>query len=162
MAGRARPVGVKDGDGWTHCALGHRHWGMYGAAGLLLVAPGPLVLLQHRAAWSHHGDTWGIPGGARGSAETARQAALREAGEETGLVPDDLAVEREVVDDHGGWAYTTVLARADRPLPVCPQDGESIALEWVPLQDVALRVLHPGFAAGWPRHLADLAGLAGP
>jgi len=147
---------VRPGDGWTQCALGHRHWGLYGAAGLLVLAPGPLVLLQHRAAWSHHGDTWGIPGGARGPGETARQAALREAAEETGLGAADLVVEREIIDDHGGWAYTTVLARATSTLPVHPHDGESIALEWVPLQDVAARVLHPGFAAGWPGHLAEL------
>ncbi len=147
---------MKDGDGWTTCALGHRHWGVYGAAGLLVVAPGPLVLLQHRAAWSHHGDTWGIPGGARGSAETARQAALREALEETGLAEAQLVVDREVVDDHGGWAYTTVLARTGSALPVRPHDTESIALEWVALTAVADRVLHPGFAVGWPGHLADL------
>jgi 8-oxo-dGTP diphosphatase len=49
--------------------------------GLLVVAPAddegeaPYVLLQHRAVWSHDGDTWGVPGGARGRAETAEQAA---------------------------------------------------------------------------------------
>ncbi len=148
---------MKDGDGWVRCAAGHRHWGLHGAAGLIVVAPGPLVLLQHRAAWSHHGDTWGIPGGARGSTETAVQAALREAQEEAGLQPGDLEVLDEVVDDHGGWAYTTVRARARVAVPVRPHDHESIALEWVPLGDVSARVLHPGFAVGWPGHLADLA-----
>lgn len=161
-AGRGQPApgSPRDGDGWTQCALGHRHWGRYGAAGLLLVAPGPFVLLQHRSAWSHHGDTWGIPGGARGSAETARQAALREAAEETGLSALDLEVEGEQVDDHGGWDYTTVLATAAVRLPVHPHDGESIALEWVPLADVAERPLHPGFAAGWLGHLQRLEGSA--
>ena len=147
----------RDGDGWTECALGHRHWGRYGAAGLLVVAPGPYVLLQHRATWSHHGDTWGIPGGARGSAETARQAALREAAEETGIAAADLVVEGEWVDDHGGWAYTTVHAAIGSRLPLQPTDAESIALEWVPLEEVAARVLHPGFAQGWPTHLDTLA-----
>ncbi|HEU0104278.1 MAG TPA: NUDIX hydrolase [Mycobacteriales bacterium] len=147
----------RDGDGWTVCELGHRHWGLHGAAGLLVVAPGPYVLLQHRATWSHHGDTWGIPGGARGSAESAQDAALREAAEETGLRALDLVVRGERVDDHGGWAYTTVLAQAAARLPVHPHDGESIALEWVALGEVAGRVLHPGFAAGWPRHLDELA-----
>ncbi len=147
---------MRDGDGWLHCSLGHRHWGLYGAAGLLVVAPGPLVLLQHRATWSHHGDTWGIPGGARGSTESARQAALREAAEETGVQAAALVVSGEVVDDHGGWAYTTVVARAPSALPVRPMDGESIALDWVPPAEVAARVLHPGFAAGWPAHLAAL------
>ena len=151
---------MADGDGWTRCAQGHRHWGLYGAAGLLLVAPGPdgtaQVLLQHRAVWSHHGGTWGIPGGARAGGETAVQAALREAAEETGVAPGQVRVLDEIVDDHGGWAYTTVRAAADRPLDVRPLDGESLELAWVPVGEVADRLLHPGFAAGWDAHLAAL------
>ena len=149
--------GMADGDGWVRCALGHRHWGLYGAAGLLLVAPGPLVLLQHRAQWSHHGGTWGIPGGARARTETAQQAALREALEEAGVAGADVQVDGEVVDDHGGWSYTTVLASAPGPLAVAPLDGESLALAWVPAAQVAHHPLHPGFAAGWPGHLAALS-----
>ena len=158
MAAGVGPDSTRDGDGWTQCALGHRHWGRFGAAGLLLVAPGPLVLLQHRAPWSHHGGTWGIPGGARGSRESARAAALREAVEETGLTPGDVTVSGEVLDDHGAWSYTTVLARAGRPLAVLPLDGESLALEWVPVAQVAGRALHPGFASTWPRHAATVDG----
>ena len=45
-AGRVIPRG--DGDGWARCARGHRHWGVFGAAGLLLWHDGA-VLLQHRA-----------------------------------------------------------------------------------------------------------------
>ena len=30
----------RDGNGWVRCALGHRHWGRHGAAGLLAYAPG--------------------------------------------------------------------------------------------------------------------------
>ncbi len=144
-----------DGNGWVRCEHGHRHWGRFGASGLLLVSKGR-VLLQHRAAWSHHGDTWGIPGGARDSGETAVQAALREAQEETGLDPSLVKVRREAVDDHGGWSYTTVVGRAPGLLAVQPLDGESIALEWVPLAEVDDRELHPGFARTWPTHLAAL------
>ena len=75
------PDGRGDGDGWVTCDLGHRHWGLYGAAGLLLHRPtatGDEVLLQHRATWSHHGGTWGLLGGARHSDESAVEAALRE------------------------------------------------------------------------------------
>ena len=146
----------RDGDGWTTCGLGHRHWGLHGAAGLLVTAPGPLVLLQHRATWSHHGGTWGIPGGARGSRETAVQAALREAGEETGLRAGDLRVQGEVRDDHGGWSYTTVLADADGPLPVEALDGESLELRWLSLAEIGALLLHPGFAASWPGLQAGL------
>lgn len=145
-----------DGDGWTQCAAGHRHWGVHGAAGLLLAAPGPLVLLQHRAAWSHHGDTWGVPGGARGSRETAAQAALREASEETGLEAGLVTVVGELVDDHGGWAYTTVLATAPEPLDVHALDRESTDVRWVAVADVDGYPLHPGFGATWPKLRARL------
>lgn len=141
---------MRDGDGWTQCGLGHRHWGVYGAAGLLVVAPGPAVLLQHRAFWSHHGDTWGVPGGARGSAETAVQTALREAFEETGLAEDGVSVVDELVDDHGGWTYTTVVARAAEELPVHSLDRESTDVRWVSVPSVDELPLHPGFAGTWP------------
>ncbi|MCW2599398.1 MAG: hypothetical protein JWM02_1227 [Frankiales bacterium] len=141
---------MRDGDGWTRCALGHRHWGVYGAAGLLLVAPGPAVLLQHRAYWSHHGDTWGVPGGARGSQETAVETALREAVEETGLDTATVDVVGELVDDHGGWTYTTVLGRAAAELPVHALDQESTDVRWVPVDGVLSLPLHPGFAGTWP------------
>jgi 8-oxo-dGTP pyrophosphatase MutT (NUDIX family) len=141
---------VRDGDGWTQCALGHRHWGRYGASGLLVAAPGPTVLLQHRAFWSHHGDTWGVPGGARGSTETAVETALREAFEETGLSDDGVEVVDELVDDHGGWTYTTVLARAGTELPVHALDQESTDVRWVMLPEVEALPLHPGFAGTWP------------
>jgi 8-oxo-dGTP diphosphatase len=119
---------VRDGDGWTQCALGHRHWGRYGAAGLLVVTVGtPYVLLQHRAPWSDGGDTWGVPGGARGSTETVREAAERETVEETGLDVRLLTPVAEHVADHVTWSYTTVVATAPERLPVVAE-GESIAL----------------------------------
>jgi 8-oxo-dGTP pyrophosphatase MutT (NUDIX family) len=149
---------ARDGDGWTRCARGHDHWGLFGAAGLLLSAPGEdgrvRVLLQHRAAYSHHGDTWGVPGGARGAAETAVQAAVREAAEETGLDPREVSPTGSYVDDHGGWAYTTVLAQAPRLLEVHAEDRESTAVAWVPVEEVEDRLLHPGFARSWPQVLA--------
>jgi 8-oxo-dGTP pyrophosphatase MutT (NUDIX family) len=147
---------MRDGDGWTQCELGHRHWGVFGAAGLLVVAPGPAVLLQHRAFWSHHGDTWGVPGGARDSRESAVQTALREAREETGLEEVGLEVLSELVDDHGGWTYTTVLARAAVELPVHSLDRESTDVRWVQLGDVEALPLHPGFAGTWPVLRAQL------
>lgn len=141
---------MRDGDGWIRCDLGHRHWGVYGAAGLLLVVPGPAVLLQHRAFWSHHGDTWGVPGGARGSSESAVETALREATEETGLDTALLTVLGELLDDHGGWSYTTVLASAEQELPVHALDRESTDVRWVHVDGVLGLPLHPGFAGTWP------------
>ncbi len=142
----------RDGNGWVECAQGHTHWGMFGAAGLMLHAVDDAgvvrVLLQHRAAWSHHGDTWGLPGGARDSHEDVATAAVREAVEEAALDPALLRTRHTFVDDHGGWAYTTV--RADTAVPlVTTANRESVALEWVPVHEVTERRLHPGFAATW-------------
>lgn len=145
-----------DGDGWTRCRDGQRRWGRFGAAGLLLRAPDterrPLVLMQHRAAWTHHGDLWGMPAGARDSGETARRTALREAAEEAAVDPNRVRVRGELVEHPGGdaWSFTTVVADALTPLPVRP-DQESAELAWVPEPEVAALELHPAFATGWPR-----------
>lgn len=144
-----------DGNGWVRCDLGHRHWGRYGAAGLLIADRGgnrggePLVLLQHRAAWTADGDTWGIPGGARDSHESPAQAALREAREETGIEADRVRVGAELVDDHGSWSYTTVFAELLAPVRLVPQE-ESAELRWVAVSRVVELGLHPGFAKTWP------------
>jgi 8-oxo-dGTP pyrophosphatase MutT (NUDIX family) len=143
-----------DGDGWVECAQGHRHWGLFGAAGLLLRRPGAgghdEVLLQHRATWSHHGGTWGLLGGARQSDESVVAAALREAGEEGGLSPDGLDVHGRYDEEHGGWGYATVLATAPTSARARATGGESIDVAWVPVPEVAQRPLHPGFAGAWP------------
>jgi 8-oxo-dGTP diphosphatase len=142
-----------DGNGWVRCDLGHRHWGRYGAAGLLVAdrrrAGELLVLLQHRAAWTASGDTWGIPGGARDSHENPAEGALREACEETGIPSSAVRVGGELVDDHGGWSYTTVLAELLAPVRLVRQE-ESAELRWVPVSAVTALDLHPGFAGTWP------------
>jgi len=137
-----------DGDGWTYCAQGHKHWGIYGAAGLLLWHD-DRVLLQHRALWSHHGGTWGILGGARNSGETAVHTAAREAAEEAGFGPERYEVVGEHVDDHGGWSYTTVLADLVADVVLVAQ-AESQELRWVRSSAVDALPLHPGFAKTWP------------
>ena len=140
---------MTDGDGWLVCSLGHKHWGRFGAAGLLAVAPGPYVLLQHRAPWSHGGDTWGVPGGARTSTETAEQAARRETAEETRLDLSGLELVDRHVADHGAWSYTTFVGTVPDRLPVVPE-RESVDLRWVHVDEVTELPLHPAFAEAWP------------
>jgi 8-oxo-dGTP diphosphatase len=108
------------------------------------------VLLQHRAVWSHHGDTWGVPGGARHENESALAAALREAEEEAGVPADLVRVSFSTVVDLGFWSYTTVVVDAVEFFEPVIGDTESISLRWVRTADVDRLPLHPGFAASWP------------
>ncbi|MCW4351833.1 NUDIX hydrolase [Hoyosella sp. YIM 151337] len=162
-----------DGDGWVVGSDGARRWGKHGAAGLLLRAPGAgggsVVLLQHRAHWSHQGGTWALPGGARDSHETEVTAAIREAGEEAGIEPDRIRVRAAVTTAGGvsGWTYTTVVADADTELETIA-NGESLDLKWVPESEVAGFPLHTGLAASWPtlearplRLIVDTANVVG-
>ena len=148
------PSTANDGNGWVDCDCGQRHWGRHGAAGLLLVRPssrGAEVLLQLRAAWTHQGSTWGLPGGARDSHETTSQAARREAAEETGVDPAPVVDVGEHRVDHGTWSYTYVVATAPPHTRAHAANRESDAVEWVPVDDVSSRVLHPALAQEWDR-----------
>jgi 8-oxo-dGTP pyrophosphatase MutT (NUDIX family) len=139
-----------DGDGWVECDCGRRHWGRYGAAGLMLVSRDRYVLLQHRAAWSHQGGTWSLPGGARSSTETALETAVREAAEEAAVDPNAITPAHSWIDDHGSWSYTTVVAHVDGRIEARPADPESVEIRWVDLDEVTSRPLHPAFATAWP------------
>ncbi|TFC92529.1 NUDIX domain-containing protein [Cryobacterium sp. TMT3-29-2] len=147
-----------NGDRWVYGPDGRKFWGLYGAAGLLVHHEEFGVLLQHRALWSHEGDTWGLPGGARHQHESALEAALREAGEEAGVPPDLVSVWFSSVLDLGFWSYTTVVVRATERFEPVISDQESIALRWVPTHQVDALPLHPGFAASWPALRARLGG----
>ncbi len=162
-----------DGDGWTRCELDHKHWGLHGAAGLLIhramkgggaregggtgarEGAGTEVLLQHRAEWSHHGGTWGLLGGARHSDEDAIQASLREAAEESGLEPSGLRVDGVYVDDHGGWSYSTVIAEATGDVTTAALNEETVAVAWWRVEEVG-----GGLSVGGPGGVgtADRAG----
>jgi 8-oxo-dGTP diphosphatase len=155
---RVGAMANRDGNGWQGCGQGHRHWGRYGAAGLLVSAPGQdragakqtCVLLQRRSSWGSYGGTWGPPGGAQDSHESVVAAALREAEEECAVPAGAVRVLGIFRDDHGGWSYHTVIATASKPFPVRAMGSETSKVAWVPAEDVAALDLHPGFAQWWP------------
>ena len=138
------------GDAWVEGPDGTKYWGRFGAAGLLVLHPPRGVLLQLRAEWSHSGGTWGIPGGALKQGETAVHAAFRESHEEAAVPRDQVRVLDTSVLDLGFWSYTTVLGVADNYFEPVAMDLESAALEWVPMNDVLGRYLHPSFGRAWP------------
>jgi 8-oxo-dGTP diphosphatase len=151
-------VALHDGNGWVNCRCGQRHWGLHGAAGLVLlrrprdVAPDRQeILLQLRAEWTHQGGSWALPGGARDSHEDVTAAALREAREETGVEATALTVVGEhpgVV--HPDWSYTYVIALARGPIEVVALTSESKELRWLGTGEVGRLPLHPAFREAWP------------
>jgi 8-oxo-dGTP diphosphatase len=142
-----------DGDGWANCDGGHRHWGRYGAAGLLLYHQNaePYVLLQKRSRLSIGGGTWGLLGGARHSHESPVEAALREASEESTLDPSLVRPHWLSPEDHGGWSYETVIGSVPERVDVGPRSFETAQVAWVPASEVAGRKLFPAFAEAWGR-----------
>ena len=156
------------GDGWVDCACGKRHWGLNGAAGVLLArrdarTGAPVsVLLQHRARWSAEGGTWGVPGGAISDGENPLEGGLRESYEEANIRPEDIQVVGSYLEDHGPWGYTTILAfeRPGHHVDPHMNDDESIALEWVDIDKVADLPLLKAFGRDWPHFRQRLEALA--
>lgn len=145
------PLHLRDpGDAWVEGPDGTKYWGTFGAAGLLVFHSTVGILLQHRAEWSHHGGTWGIPGGAIRMGEDAVSGALREANEEAGVPADLVSVIFTEVFDLDFWSYTTVVVEASEVFEPIMGDTESEALAWIALSEVDSFPLHPGFAASWP------------
>jgi 8-oxo-dGTP pyrophosphatase MutT (NUDIX family) len=107
-------------------------------------------MLQKRSRFAHEGGTWSCAGGALDHGEHALEGALREAAEEVGEIPDEIAVWGSVVfqpaDD---CSYTTFVVE------VPSEFGASINFEtddvsWDTPDEVEQRPLHAGFAAAWP------------
>lgn len=151
---------LNDGNGWSAGPNGLRLWGRFGAAGLLAFTRDGRVLMQHRADWTSQPLTWGLPGGARDSHESAEETALRESFEETGITGEDVTVLHEEItsgpfledsdrpDLAGNWTYSTVYAFTEDPLDTVPNE-ESLALVWIPIAEIEDLELHPGFRASW-------------
>ena len=167
-----RPHGPRNpADAWVVAPDGERFWGLHGAAGLLAFDERRGILLQHRVGWSHFGDTWALPGGARHEGESAYDGALREAAEEAGVPAGSIRPRLQSVFDLGYWSYTTVIGDVVTPFEPVISDPESRELAWVPVDQVTDHPLHPGFAASWeqlrgllevrPAIVVDIANVMG-
>ena len=113
------------------------------------------MVLQHRSAQVHQGNTWGLMGGAIERGEDPAAAALREAHEEAGVDATTVTVLRTVPGlQHPEWSYTYVLAESERPEDPDLPGGltwEADRTMWIDLDDVSRFALHPGLASDWPR-----------
>jgi 8-oxo-dGTP diphosphatase len=141
----------RSGDGFVTLADGSVRWGRFGAAGVLarhLGDDGPAYFVALRSALCHHGGTWSIPGGALDHGETPVQAALREFAEEITPLDDHFEVVDVHEDDHGGWAYWTVVVDVARRFEPPPALGwETAAARWVPAHELGGLELFGAFRA---------------
>ncbi|HEY9563058.1 MAG TPA: CoA pyrophosphatase [Nocardioides sp.] len=118
---------------------------------------GPELLLTERSHTmrSHPGQV-SFPGGGIDPGETAHDAALREAWEETGLNPDGVELFAELPElwlPPSNYAVTPILGWWAEPSPVTTHSIEEVhAIHRVPISDLVepthrINVRHPG--SGW-------------
>lgn len=113
-------------------------------AGLLLLYPGRhgepyLVLTVRDSRLPQHAGQVSLPGGAVEPGETIAAAALREAREEVGAVPDRLRVLGELSPLHipvSGFVLHPVVAVTDHGAELSPEDGEVARILEVPFRDL--------------------------
>ena len=144
-------------------AQGHRHWGEYGAAGMLAyhIKDGEVwYLLQKRSQYTHGGGTWSIPGGALRRGESPVDGACREVAEELGSMPRGLAYTGTVTTDFGGWKYHTIVFRSPE-LFTAAGNWEAAEHRWVTAARIADLPLHSGFAAAFPQAAAIAEAASG-
>jgi 8-oxo-dGTP diphosphatase len=177
-------LGALDEAGGYHPCPQGRHWGPYGAAGVLpfTVFRGRLyVLLGLRSRHVNAGGCWGGFGGAlEYEHEDTWKAAQRELCEEVSGLDGGMDLTWADYYAHEcegcGWRYVTFTAEVATADP--GEDGgawlpearvstghsawETDRVRWVRAEDVAGYKLHPGFAEAWPslrRSLERFCGL---
>lgn len=138
------------------CERGHRHWGAAGAAGVLLRFVNDYAAyyyLQERSGEVDQPWTWSTPGGALEAGEDPVTGAVREVVEEMGAFGAFTHAET-VTDDHGDWAYHTVVLDVEDPMLVgrgrATHSWETLGGGWFTLEQMLTLPLHPGFEASLP------------
>lgn len=118
-------------------------FGKYGGAGVMMrhvdSSGTARYMVVQRATGKYNKWRWQLPGGAREQNETAVQAAAREANEEIGLTPEQLAtltprgahVVRLPVEGKDPWTYSSVVADAPEAFKPKIDYGELGAARWL-------------------------------
>lgn len=152
--------------GFRACEQGRRHWGTYGAAGIIpytVYKSEVWLLFGKRSGMVHNSGTWGGFGGALHKDEDTWAGAVRELTEEIRNIEPvtwDDRLEWECPDC--GWKYTTFLAYVppSGPTAYVRDTWETTDIEWLLAEDAENYELHPRFAEQWPELLAMLRPVA--
>lgn len=117
------------------------------AAGIIFTDGKKILLLKRETG--DHSKTWAIPGGKAHEKETPIENAKREAKEEIGTVQGK-EIDKYSVENFTGYIY-----KVDMPFKVT-LNKEHSQYEWVDLDKVKEKNLHPSFAKEWPIYLKKI------
>jgi 8-oxo-dGTP diphosphatase len=121
------------------------------AAGILFT-DGHKMLLLKRSDEGDHGSTWALPGGKGKDGETDIGTAIRETKEETGLESIPGYRFESIVTQNGRQKFTVFFYRVSSPFDV-KISNEHTDWEWVSLESLRDKDLHPKFEESIPRYL---------
>lgn len=121
-------------------------------ASAILFTDGQKMLLLKRSDTGDHGNTWGLPGGKGKDGETDIGTAIRETKEETGL--DSIPGYRfdSTITQNGRQKFTVFFYRVPSQFEV-NLSHEHTEFEWVDLDQIKSKTLHPKFEEQLPRYL---------
>lgn len=137
------------------CDMGHDH-DSHAAAGILLRSRndnGKRVYFLHQRpdGDAGGGGTWVTPGGGLHAGEDPLAGAYRETQEEIGTLPR-LRHHHAVVQDHGGWSYTTYIADVKKPFTPLMNGStpdEVAGWGWFTKKEIRALRLSRGLDDGW-------------
>lgn len=147
---------------YVHCTATNRraHWGKFGAAGVLIMCDGYVLLSQRSFSLESHRGQWSLPGGALDARwEQPIAGAMRELFEEvSGINVFDLhRIAEDSVGCSCGWEYTTFRLQADYLFDCYIHDWETRRLAWVPISMVENMNLLASFRRYWKSHSKMIA-----